>query len=358
MSGFGKPAWAQVNVSCGQDAVFAKIHAHPMIPAPLKRLLWIVLGLLRIGLAADAVFPEATPATTAPLTRALAGIQVPPEWIPKTSVSWDTNKPWAEARIEIRRLLALDDASVRQGVKLTWLYAQKGDIGDGHELPMYLFMSGNYAWAAFEYPKYLERVAGKGATHGYLCYASCLAHLGGDAEALRVLQRAVDDLPAAPWRIASLANIHDRYGDLYAKIKNLPKAREHYAEAIRLFPTSDQPYGRHLLPRYAARVKNKLDRLAMQSLATTRLRDGTYTGQAMGYSDKQDLEVAVTIRAGRISDVSVKHGEKIDLNATKLVPQQIVEKQSLQVDGVTGATITSQGIIEGAFEALKQAGLP
>jgi uncharacterized protein with FMN-binding domain len=49
---------------------------------------------------------------------------------------------------------------------------------------------------------------------------------------------------------------------------------------------------------------------------------------------------------------------KIDLSATKFVPQQSIEKQSLRVDGVTGATITSQGIVEGAFQALKQAGLP
>ena len=65
-----------------------------------------------------------------------------------------------------------------------------------------------------------------------------------------------------------------------------------------------------------------------------------------------------------VAQSSARHGcslrgeEKIDLSATKLVPQQIIKQQSLQVDGVTGATITSQGIVEGAFQALKQAGLP
>jgi uncharacterized protein with FMN-binding domain len=300
----------------------------------------------------------AAPAPPPSLERALAGLRVPPDWFASTQVNWDTGKPWSEARLEIRRLLALDEASVCQGVKLTWLYARKGDIGDGHELAMYLFMSGNYAWAAKEYPQYLEKVAGTGATHAYLCYASCLAHFGEYPSALRVLQQARDDLPASPWRIVSVANIHDRYGDFYARMGDLPKAREHYAEAIRLFPTSDQPYGRHLLPRYAAKVEGKRDRLAMQSLATTRLQDGTYTGRAMGYSDKQDLEVTLTIRAGKIANVDVKHEEKIDLDATRIVPQQILQKQSLQVDGVTGATVTSQAIVEGAFQALRQAGLP
>jgi uncharacterized protein with FMN-binding domain len=167
----------------------------------------------------------------------------------------------------------------------------------------------------------------------------------------------MNDLPAKPWRTASVANIQNHYGDLYVKMGNLTEARQHYAEAIRLYPTSDQPYGRHLLPRYAAKVKTKLDLLTMRSLATTRLRDGTYTGKALGYSDKKDLEVTVTVRDSKIADVSVKHEEKIDLNATKIVPQRIVEKQSVQVDGVTGATVTSQAIVEGAFQALKQAGL-
>lgn len=312
--------------------------------------------LLALALPLRGLPAEAAPPTSLP--QELAALKIPPDWMAATPIAWDTNRPWKDARLEIRRLLALDEASVRQGVKLTWLYAQKGDIGDGHELPMYLFMSGHYAWAALEYPKHLKKVRGTGATHAYLCYAACLAHFKEYAPALRVLEEAQDDLPAPPWRIASLANIHNHYGDLFAKMGEPAKAREHYAEAMRLYPTSDQPYGRHLLPRSVAKVKTKLDLLTMQSLAATRLRDGVYTGRALGYSDKQDLEVTVTIRAGRISDVQVKHEEKIELNATRIIPQRILEKQSVQVDGVTGATVTSQAIVEGAFQAVKQAGLP
>ncbi len=291
------------------------------------------------------------------LKESLAHLQIPPDWFTNTSIHWDTNKPWKDARLEIRRLLALDDASVREAVKLTWLYSQKGDIGDGHELPMYLFMSGNYAWATVEYPKFLKRVANAGATHGYRCYASCLAHFGEYKLALQVLDEALKDLPAAPWRISSMAGIQEQYGDICSKTGDLAKAREHYAEAMRLYPTSDQPYGRHLLPRNVSKVKAKLDLLAMQSLATARLRDGTYTGKASGYSETKDIEVSLTIGSGKITDVGVKHEEKIDLNATRIIPQPIIDKQSVQVDGVTGATVTSQAIVEGAFQALKQAGL-
>ena len=67
--------------------------------------------------------------------------------------------------------------------------------------------------------------------------------------------------------------------------------------------------------------------------------------------------MTVTIQAGRIVDVQVDHAEKIDLGATEIIPQRIVEKQSLQVDAITGATVTCDAIIEGVFRALKQAGL-
>jgi uncharacterized protein with FMN-binding domain len=331
---------------------------------PLLRPNWMKFAsLASVGLTILLAATElpGSPAEDVPaipaLQQALAQLKVPPDWFGTTQINWDTNKPWKDARLEIRRLLALDEAGNRQGVKLTWLHAQKGDIGEGHELPMYLFMSGNYAWATLEYPKYLRTVTGKGPTHAYLCYASCLAHFGGYQPALNVLDQAMNDLPPKPWRIANLANIHNHYGDLYARLGNTAKAGEHYTEAIRLYPTSDQPYGRHLLHRHAAKVKTKLDLLAMQALQAGQLRDGTYTGRSIGYADQKEMEVTVTLRGGRIADVKVKHQEKIDLNATTLIPQRIVAAQSLKVDGITGATVTSQAIVDGAFQALKQAGM-
>ncbi|HEX2971772.1 MAG TPA: FMN-binding protein [Tepidisphaeraceae bacterium] len=290
------------------------------------------------------------------LKEAMAGLKVPPAWFDTTTISWDTNRPWQEARLEIRRLLAMDEAHVRQGVKLTWLYAQKGDIGNGHELPMYLFMSGNYAWAIREYPEYLRTVTEQGPTHAYLCYASCLAHFGEYDQALALLDRAIKDLPPKPWAIASAANVHNAYGDLYVQMGQIEKAKQHYAEAIRLYPTSDQPYGRHLLHRYAAKVQTKLDLLTMQSLAAAKLRDGVYRGTSLGYGDT-NMEVTVTIAGGKIADMQLKHKEKIELGATKIIPRQIIARQSLKVDAVTGATVTSQAIVDGAFDALKKAGL-
>lgn len=291
------------------------------------------------------------------LAQALANLKVPPDWIATTPITWDVNKPWKDGRLEIRRLLALDQAGVRQGVKLTWLYAQKNDIGDGHELPMYMFMSGNYAWAAKEYPPYLERQRGKGATHGFQCYASVLAHFGEYQKALAVLDEAKQDLPPAPWRIANTAKLEEHNGDIRADMGDIAKAKAHYTEAIKLLPTSTQPYGRHLLPRQVAKIQSKLDLLTLQNLNLAALRPGTYTGKTLGYAEQPEMEVTVTLQGGRIANVTVKHGEKIDLGATSIIPQRIVAKQTIKVDGITGATVTCQAIVDGAFRALKQAGL-
>lgn len=287
----------------------------------------------------------------------VASLKVPPAWLETTPVNWDTNRPWKDARLEIRRLLALDEAKAREGVKLTWLYARKGDIGDGHELPMYLFMSGNYGWALKEYSPYLAAQAGKGVTHAHLCYAACLAHFGDFDRALAVLQGALTDLPQPPWRISAQANVENQLGDLYRRRGDAEKAKQHYTEAIRLYPLSDQPYGRHLLPRYVAKVQTKLRLLTLASLGTAKLQDGRYTGSALGYADGKEIVATVGIKENRIASVEVTHQEKIELNATRLIPQRIVAQQSLNVDGVTGATVTCQGIIDATYQALRKAGL-
>lgn len=88
---------------------------------------------------------------------------------------------------------------------------------------------------------------------------------------------------------------------------------------------------------------------------------GTYTGKSNGMGG--ELTVDVTFTEDAIADVKVtKHGETYGLgygvvNApVDSFPSQIVENQSLAIDTVTGATITSNAVLNAVADAVKQAG--
>ncbi len=308
--------------------------------------------LLCGGIAFAAAARATTESPKPSLDEALAHLKVPPDWFDEVKVPYDTSRPWKDARLEVRRLLS--ENKNREAIKLTVLYVRKGDIGDGHEYPMYLYMGGEYAWAVQEYRKRLGTLP-QGYTHEYLCLAACYRHFGLYQDALAVLDMALQRLPDPPWRIAQQADVCDYRGDLYAELGNFEQAKQQYQKAIALYPTSDQPYGRHLLHRRAAKVQTKLDLLTAKAIESGALRDGTYTAKSLGYVG--DVTVTVTIRHGRITDVRVQHEEKIDQNATTIIPQRIVAKQSLKVDGITGATVTYDAIIDGALQAIRKAGL-
>ncbi len=288
------------------------------------------------------------------LDDAIKALKIPPEWFAEVKSDYDTRTPWKDARLHIRKLLA--EGKNREAIKLTYIYhvEQKNGSADGHEYPMYLFLGGEYAWAA---KVYAERLASKpkGATFDYSALASLYAHFGEHQRALQTLRDSLERLPDPPWQINAKATLNDKLGDVYAAMGDIEKAREHYREAIRLFPTSNQPYGRHLLHRNAAKVQAKLDLLNRNALDLRRLKDGVYRGSGVGYA--KEVNAVVTVKAGRITDIRLQHEEKIDLGATDTVPKQIIERQTLEVDAVTGATVTTQAIVQAVYEALQKAGM-
>ncbi len=88
------------------------------------------------------------------------------------------------------------------------------------------------------------------------------------------------------------------------------------------------------------------------TLDVARVADGLYTANSIAYAGP--LYVAVTVKSGRIESVRVtKHGEKQFYSALTDTPSQIVRKQSVKgVDAVTGATMTSEAIINATAKAL------
>ena len=98
------------------------------------------------------------------------------------------------------------------------------------------------------------------------------------------------------------------------------------------------------------------------SAASLRFTAGTYTGEAIGHNNGP-LTVNVTVSEDKIESIEVKshtetYGIGYGLKETPIeaIPTQIIEGQTLAVDTVTGATITSSAVISAITSALEQAG--
>jgi len=92
-------------------------------------------------------------------------------------------------------------------------------------------------------------------------------------------------------------------------------------------------------------------------LGSVDLKDGTYTGVAEGYGP--ELTVCVTVAENVITDVLVvSHNEnnvKYYGKAIDAVPAAIVAAQTPLVDTISGATYTSNGIMQAVINALEPA---
>lgn len=84
--------------------------------------------------------------------------------------------------------------------------------------------------------------------------------------------------------------------------------------------------------------------------------DGTYTGSAQGYGGV--VEMSVTIENGKITSVDVLSAANEDAAywdaAMGLIPNILVV-QTADVDVVSGATFSSNGLLGAVDQALKQA---
>jgi Na+-translocating ferredoxin:NAD+ oxidoreductase subunit G len=85
------------------------------------------------------------------------------------------------------------------------------------------------------------------------------------------------------------------------------------------------------------------------------LKDGKYTGSADGF--KSTIKVEVTVQSGKIADIKVLEQDDTqsfyDKAENDVIPR-IIEKQSVEVDATSGATGSSNGILQAVFDALAQ----
>ena len=83
---------------------------------------------------------------------------------------------------------------------------------------------------------------------------------------------------------------------------------------------------------------------------------GTYTAEARGMWGT--IPVTVTVSENAIESIEVgENNETVGLRQwpMNIIPQELSASQTLAVDTVTGATVTSRGIISAVEDCLKQA---
>jgi uncharacterized protein with FMN-binding domain len=80
--------------------------------------------------------------------------------------------------------------------------------------------------------------------------------------------------------------------------------------------------------------------------------DGVYTGEHFDY-DETVIRVEVTVTSGKIEDIRIVES-RVDpyVDLAKGVIGRVVELQTVNVDAITGATMTSTAILEAVEKAL------
>ncbi len=201
--------------------------------------------------------------------------------------------------------------------------------------------------------------------------ADCYFHLGSKPMALALVQKMkmrplhtiklLGDMgeTADAIRLAELAAKNSQpvscylyAGDVCRVAGRLDEAEQFYQKALRS-ADKDTRNNDHA-KRDRQRAEASLAAIAFYRLNPSELADGVYVASSLGYED--DVEVSVTLRDGRIQSVKVtKHREKQFYSSIADTPPRIIAKQGVNnVDTVSGATITSEAIINATAKALAQ----
>ncbi len=109
---------------------------------------------------------------------------------------------------------------------------------------------------------------------------------------------------------------------------------------------------------YTAGEHREAKNLPIAIVDFKKLRDGTYIGEYEGGMYKwRANKVQVTVSSGRVTDIKQMNstdpgGENTDQDS---LYDRVIEAQSLQVDTISGATLTSKAYLKSVEDALLKA---
>ena len=162
-------------------------------------------------------------------------------------------------------------------------------------------------------------------------------------------------------RALAIANAYDKTpvhneanlnaGDALRGAGRLDEAINYYQRVLDRNRARNPEY----LKRYKGRAAGAIEAIKVFDKAdVSKVAAGTYKASSEGYNGQ--LEVEVKIAGSKITDVRVtKHREKQFYAALADTPRQIIQTQGFQnIDGTSGATITSQAIVNATAKAMAQ----
>jgi len=169
--------------------------------------------------------------------------------------------------------------------------------------------------------------------------------IGEYDQAIRLAEaKARAGMPDSAYRAAGdvcqLANQYDRSIDYYKKVLDVPSVGQR----------------KDIIERNKARARANMETIKLfDTLDLSRIPDGTYLSNTIAFNGQ--LYVEIKVKSKRIESVKVtRHNEKQFYSAITDTSRQIIENQSLKdVDTTSGATITSEAIINATAKALATA---
>lgn len=113
-----------------------------------------------------------------------------------------------------------------------------------------------------------------------------------------------------------------------------------------------------MIPKLATLAVSAVLAASMAAPVTAFAKDGVYTASSVGRNGS--INVQVTIKNDAIADIKIVDWSEThpvaDLTKTKLIPD-IIKYQSVEVDAISGATLSSFAIKDAVGQCLKKAGL-
>jgi uncharacterized protein with FMN-binding domain len=109
---------------------------------------------------------------------------------------------------------------------------------------------------------------------------------------------------------------------------------------------------------YIAREHKQTMSLPLNAVDFSQLKDGVYTGEYEGGMYKWRANTAeVTVSGGKVTEIRLLEAkfEYDEAEKVNALYDRVIAGQTLQVDAISGATLTSKGFLQAVENALLQA---